>query len=135
VCLHGELRPRQLGDLPNPGHHVSERGLAWTLSAARQALPWQQTLRVSLGAPGPEHRTAGEPSLGSGAARGHGEIHLASPTQSVVPARRAPWRRRHAQDLSEDKDGWERKVHGRCDNPPRKIPYYRLNQSTLVIKQ
>jgi hypothetical protein len=22
-----------------------------------------------------------------------------------------------------------------CDNPPRKIPYYRLNQSTLVIKQ
>jgi hypothetical protein len=24
---------------------------------------------------------------------------------------------------------------GYCDNPPRKIPYYRLNQSTLVIKQ
>jgi hypothetical protein len=24
--------------------------------------------------------------------------------------------------------------HG-CDNPPRKIPYYRLNQSTLVIKR
>jgi hypothetical protein len=24
---------------------------------------------------------------------------------------------------------------GSCDNPPRKIPYYRLNQSTLVIKQ
>jgi hypothetical protein len=23
----------------------------------------------------------------------------------------------------------------RCDNPPRKIPYYRLSQSTLVIKQ
>jgi hypothetical protein len=22
----------------------------------------------------------------------------------------------------------------RCDNPPRKIPYYRLNQSTLFIK-
>jgi hypothetical protein len=22
-----------------------------------------------------------------------------------------------------------------CDNPPRKIPYYRLNQSILVIKQ
>jgi hypothetical protein len=22
-----------------------------------------------------------------------------------------------------------------CDNPPRKILYYRLNQSTLVIKQ
>jgi hypothetical protein len=22
-----------------------------------------------------------------------------------------------------------------CDNPPRKIPYYHLNQSTLVIKQ
>jgi hypothetical protein len=22
-----------------------------------------------------------------------------------------------------------------CDNLPRKIPYYRLNQSTLVIKQ
>jgi hypothetical protein len=22
-----------------------------------------------------------------------------------------------------------------CDNPPRKIPYNRLNQSTLVIKQ
>jgi hypothetical protein len=22
-----------------------------------------------------------------------------------------------------------------CDNPPRKIPYYRLNQSTLVIKR
>jgi hypothetical protein len=22
-----------------------------------------------------------------------------------------------------------------CDNPPRKIPYYRLNQSTLVVKQ
>jgi hypothetical protein len=22
-----------------------------------------------------------------------------------------------------------------CDNPPREIPYYRLNQSTLVIKQ
>jgi hypothetical protein len=22
-----------------------------------------------------------------------------------------------------------------CDNPPRTIPYYRLNQSTLVIKQ
>jgi hypothetical protein len=22
-----------------------------------------------------------------------------------------------------------------CDNPPRKISYYRLNQSTLVIKQ
>jgi hypothetical protein len=22
-----------------------------------------------------------------------------------------------------------------CDNSPRKIPYYRLNQSTLVIKQ
>jgi hypothetical protein len=22
-----------------------------------------------------------------------------------------------------------------CDNPPKKIPYYRLNQSTLVIKQ
>jgi hypothetical protein len=21
-----------------------------------------------------------------------------------------------------------------CDNPPRKIPYYRLNQSTLAIK-
>jgi hypothetical protein len=24
---------------------------------------------------------------------------------------------------------------GACDNPPRKIPYYRLNQSTLVIKR
>jgi acetamidase/formamidase len=24
---------------------------------------------------------------------------------------------------------------GGCDNPPRKIPYYRLNQSTLVIKK
>jgi hypothetical protein len=24
---------------------------------------------------------------------------------------------------------------GICDNPPRKIPYYRLNQSTLVIRQ
>jgi hypothetical protein len=24
---------------------------------------------------------------------------------------------------------------GRCDNPPRKIPYYRLNKSTLVIKR
>jgi hypothetical protein len=24
---------------------------------------------------------------------------------------------------------------GGCDNPPRKIPYYRLNQSTLVIKR
>jgi hypothetical protein len=23
----------------------------------------------------------------------------------------------------------------RCDNPPRKIPYYHLNKSTLVIKQ
>jgi hypothetical protein len=23
---------------------------------------------------------------------------------------------------------------GHCDNPPRKIPYYRLSQSTLVIK-
>jgi hypothetical protein len=23
----------------------------------------------------------------------------------------------------------------KCDNPPRKIPYYRLNQSTLVIKR
>jgi hypothetical protein len=23
---------------------------------------------------------------------------------------------------------------GMCDNPPRKIPYYRLNQTTLVIK-
>jgi hypothetical protein len=22
-----------------------------------------------------------------------------------------------------------------CDNPPRRIPYYRLNQSTLVIKK
>jgi hypothetical protein len=22
-----------------------------------------------------------------------------------------------------------------CDNPPRKIPYYHLNQSTLVIKR
>jgi hypothetical protein len=22
-----------------------------------------------------------------------------------------------------------------CDNPPRKIPYYRLNQSTLDIKR
>jgi hypothetical protein len=22
-----------------------------------------------------------------------------------------------------------------CDNPPRRIPYYHLNQSTLVIKQ
>jgi hypothetical protein len=28
-----------------------------------------------------------------------------------------------------------RMVHSTCDNPPRKIPYYRLNQSTLVIKQ
>jgi hypothetical protein len=34
------------------------------------------------------------------------------------------------------------RAHGRrgsataqCDNPPRKIPYYRLNQSTLVIKR
>jgi hypothetical protein len=26
-------------------------------------------------------------------------------------------------------------AQGLCDNPPRKIPYYRLNQSTLVIKQ
>jgi hypothetical protein len=24
---------------------------------------------------------------------------------------------------------------GDCDNPPRKIPYYCLNQYTLVIKQ
>jgi hypothetical protein len=24
---------------------------------------------------------------------------------------------------------------GSCDNPPKKIPYYRLNQSTLVVKQ
>jgi hypothetical protein len=24
---------------------------------------------------------------------------------------------------------------GGCCNPPRKIPYYRLNQSTLVIKR
>jgi hypothetical protein len=24
---------------------------------------------------------------------------------------------------------------GKCDNPPRKIPNYRLNQSTLVIKR
>jgi hypothetical protein len=35
----------------------------------------------------------------------------------------------------------ESQVHGDdhergfCDNPPRKIPYYSLNQSTLVIKQ
>jgi hypothetical protein len=27
------------------------------------------------------------------------------------------------------------KVEPECDNPPRKIPYYRLNQSTLVLKQ
>jgi hypothetical protein len=26
-------------------------------------------------------------------------------------------------------------LRARCDNPPRKIPYYRLNQSTLVIKR
>jgi hypothetical protein len=24
---------------------------------------------------------------------------------------------------------------GKCDNPPRKIPYYRLRPITLVIKQ
>jgi hypothetical protein len=30
----------------------------------------------------------------------------------------------------------EQKFHDHfCDNPPRKIPYYHLNQSTLVIKQ
>jgi hypothetical protein len=28
-----------------------------------------------------------------------------------------------------------RRRAGGCDNPPRKIPYYRLNQSTLVIKR
>jgi hypothetical protein len=27
------------------------------------------------------------------------------------------------------------RLEGICDNPPRKIPYYRLNQSTLVIKR
>jgi hypothetical protein len=27
------------------------------------------------------------------------------------------------------------KIIWRCDNPPRKIPYYRLNQSTLVIER
>jgi hypothetical protein len=26
-------------------------------------------------------------------------------------------------------------IQGKCDNPPRKIPYYRLFQSTLVIKR
>jgi hypothetical protein len=26
-------------------------------------------------------------------------------------------------------------VQTSCDNPPKKIPYYRLNQSTLVIQQ
>jgi hypothetical protein len=36
---------------------------------------------------------------------------------------------------------WEKEMDmwstaaGDCDNPPRKIPYYRLNQSTLVIKR
>jgi hypothetical protein len=27
------------------------------------------------------------------------------------------------------------KSEGDCDNPPRKISYYRLNQSTLAIKR
>jgi hypothetical protein len=27
------------------------------------------------------------------------------------------------------------RLDGCCDNPPRKIPYYRLNQATLVIKR
>jgi hypothetical protein len=31
----------------------------------------------------------------------------------------------------EEEVGWRRC----CDNPPRKIPYYRLNQSTLTIKR
>jgi hypothetical protein len=30
---------------------------------------------------------------------------------------------------------FSRNVGGNCDNLPRKIPHYRLNQSTLVIKQ
>jgi hypothetical protein len=30
---------------------------------------------------------------------------------------------------------WEHISQYTCDNPPRKIPYYRLNQSTLVIKR
>jgi hypothetical protein len=32
--------------------------------------------------------------------------------------------------VSRSMESWRR-----CDNPPRKIPYYCLNQSTLVIKQ
>jgi hypothetical protein len=37
----------------------------------------------------------------------------------------------------EGSSGGRRGEGGRssCDNPPRKIPYYRLNQSTLVVKQ
>jgi hypothetical protein len=34
----------------------------------------------------------------------------------------------HGVELDRETLGW-------CDNPPRKIPYYHLNQSTLVIKR
>jgi hypothetical protein len=44
---------------------------------------------------------------------------------------------RNIQDLREDTTERSLKTSRKdeCDNPPRKIPYYRLNQSTLVIKQ
>jgi hypothetical protein len=44
-------------------------------------------------------------------------------------ATRRAWRRGRRGRVPRRGEG------GECDNPPRKIPYYRLNQSTLVIKQ
>jgi hypothetical protein len=41
---------------------------------------------------------------------------------------------KHQSDQSGDRsDRWTSEC--RCDNLPRKIPYYHLNQSSLVIKQ
>jgi hypothetical protein len=46
---------------------------------------------------------------------------------------REPWE--GARPQSARSLGKARRPDAECDNPPRKIPYYRLNQSTLVIKQ
>jgi hypothetical protein len=48
----------------------------------------------------------------------------------------------HKKDLPSGKKGGKANMlfvwidqESDCDKPPRKIPYYRLDQSTLVIKQ
>jgi hypothetical protein len=56
---------------------------------------------------------------------------------SSQPSPSGQWRMTSSQNKPSENFQYQNNQQqvSKCDNPPRKIPYYCLNQSTLVIKQ